>query len=543
MIRASSPKAATPPPVVEDPAILEGYLEDASGAPPGHARGLVRPESEQEAAAFVRLAQQRGLAILPQAARSSLTGGAIPRGEIVISSERMTARGPIERHAGGARQAVGPGVRLRELQQELAASGFYYPPVPTYQEAMVGGTVSTNAGGAATFKYGVTRHWVHGLRVILANGDLLAFERGQAVARPGEVFVIGLSDGGEIRVPCPTYTLPPLKKISAGYYATDPLDLVDLFVGSEGTLGLITEATLELVPRPQAVLTGVVFLPDTAVSLGLARALREAAELARSRDPGGPDVRAIEWLDSGSIGTLRRSGADRRLRVSIPSEAREALLFEMELDRPTSGPAACELLEGFLERRELPDHPLLRLFRILEEHGALESLELAFPEDERRHRAIAELREAVPQTVLEIVGGERSGGVAKVGGDLIVPTDALDEMVQLYAEGFRRRGLDFAIWGHIGDGNLHPNALPRNAAEVERASDALREFADEAIRRGGCPLSEHGVGRHPVKQALLLRFLGPEAVDQMRTIKRSLDPTGLLAPGVLFPPATAARVE
>ncbi len=107
-------------------------------------------------------------------------------------------------------------------------------------------------------------------------------------------------------------------------------------------------------------------------------------------------------------------------------------------------------------------------------------------------------------------------------------------MVEIYRRGFERRGLDYAIWGHLGDGNLHPNALPRDADEVRRAFEAQLEFADEALRRGGCPLSEHGVGRSPLKQELLRRFLGDEAVAGMRRVKDALDPEGRFAPGVLF---------
>ena len=208
MIRAQRPADAVPPSIVEDPSILEGYLEDASGAPAGQARGLVRPEDERETAAFLRFAAERGLAILPQAARSSLTGGAIPSGEVVVSCERMLECDPSMDSGGAMRRAVGPGVRLREFQASLDREGFYFPPVPTYQEAMVGGVVSTNAGGAATFKYGVTRQWVSGLRVLLVNGDLLVLERGESLARPGESFRVVRTDGGEIRIPVPSYRLP-----------------------------------------------------------------------------------------------------------------------------------------------------------------------------------------------------------------------------------------------------------------------------------------------------------------------------------------------
>jgi D-lactate dehydrogenase (cytochrome) len=127
--------------------------------------------------------------------------------------------------------------------------------------------------------------------------------------------------------------------------------------------------------------------------------------------------------------------------------------------------------------------------------------------------------------------------VHKAGGDLIVPFERVSEMLQACAETYARHGLEHAVWGHLADGNLHPNALPRTAEETAAGLAALRELADAAVRLGGCPLSEHGVGRSPFKQELLRRFHGAAAVDEMRRIKRALDPPGLFAPGVLLPAA------
>jgi len=501
------------------------------------AAGLLRVASEEEAAAFLRATAGRGIPVLPQAARSSLTGGAIPRGEVILSVEPMSGIGPLGTRPGEGTIAVQAGVRLKDLQRVVGERGFYYPPVPTYQEAMIGGTVSTNAGGAASFKYGVTRDWVDGLRVVLANGDVLELRRGEACAARGGSFRIVLSDGSVLEVPTPDYVLPALKKVSAGYYASDPMDLVDLFVGSEGTLGLITEITVRLVALPVAALTTLVFLGSCEEAISLATSLR--AEAARSRtDPSHPDVRAIESMDAESLDLLRKHGDTRRLRVSVPERARVALLLEIELAEAVSTADALALLERVVERRDSTRGPLARFFQILHVHGALLDMELALPGDEHRQEALHEFRESVPRRVNEILSARRREDpeVKKVGGDLIVPFERLGEMIRIYEEGFRCRRLPFAIWGHLSDGNLHPNALPRNAAEVASGIEAMLQFGMEALRRGGAPLSEHGVGRSPLKQELLRRFLGEEAIGTMRRIKSALDPEGRFAPGVLFRP-------
>ena len=543
MIRAVRLPDVAPPQIVRDPAIVEVYLEDASGAPPGRAAGLARPADEAEAASLLRSTDPRATAVLCQAARTSLTGGAIPHDELVLSVERMVEIGRIETGAARATVAVGPGVRLDALRVALARAGWYYPPVPTYEQAMIGGTVATNAGGAATFKYGVTRQWIRALRVLLHNGDLLELERGRFLAARGDAFTIGLTDGTTLRVPVPDYRLPAVKKISAGYFSADPLDLIDLFIGSEGTLGLFTSITLDLVPLPAAVITALVFAPDTGSALALAAELRDAALRAREgAHAREPEVRSIESIDAHGLSLLRASGDAARLRIPIPSRARAALLFELELPDSVTAAAAERAAGLALEGREDgPAGPLDRLFRLLGRHGALDDLQIAFPADEARREALKEFREALPRRVNELLGERRRADreVKKVAGDLVVPFEHVPAMMRVYEEGFRTRGLEHAVWGHLSDGNLHPNALPRDGAEVRRAAAAIVEFADEAVRRGGAPLSEHGVGRDALKQELLRRFLGPGAIEAMRRVKRGLDPHGRFAPGVLFPPAGA----
>jgi D-lactate dehydrogenase (cytochrome) len=546
LIRARSARPATPPEVARDPDVVEAYLEDASGAPPGHAVGLSRPVDEAELAALVRATSADGTPVLCQAARTSLTTGAVPRGELVVSVERMSQIGAVERTSNTAATVrVQPGVRLDALREALAERGWYYPPVPTYEQAMVGGTVATNAGGAATFKYGVTRQWVRGLTVVLSNGDVLDVERGQAVAPRGGKFRIGLANGEEWTVPVPTHTLPDLKKISAGYFSADPLDLVDLFVGSEGTLGVICSATLDLIPLPPAVVTGLVFLQGSDSALGLAARLRSAAIRARLEgDPRGPDVRAIESIDANGLELLRTGGQARRLRIGLPGDARAALLFELELAEPTDNETAYRLASQVLEGRAPSGETALeRLFGILRDHDVLDTLEIAFPEDVERARALKEFREAVPRGVGELLRGRRRDcpQIKKVAGDLIVPFEHVGEMIRFYEERYRARRLDYAIWGHLSDGNLHPNALPRDPDQVRAGAECVLEFAQRARTLGGCPLSEHGVGRDPLKQEILRRFLGQEAVERMRQVKRALDPQWRLAPGVLFPSEAPRR--
>jgi len=396
VIEARRPPRVAPPAIVRDPDVVAGYLEDASGTAPGQAAGVARIESEPEASALLQATLASGETILCQAGRTSLTAGAVPRGEVVVSVERMTAIGAIERRPAGGRVVVEPGVRLDDLRRALALHELYYPPVPTYEQARIGGAVSTNAGGAATFKYGATRPWVRALRVVLFDGDVIEVERGEACARPGEELALLRTDGAVARIPVPRYRLPEVKKLSAGYHAADPLDLVDLFVGAEGTLGLITSITLDLVDEPAGLVTALVFVADFGRAIGLAAELRRAALASRAaRDPRGPDVRAIEVVDAHGLALLGASGDLARLRVRRPASAGAAVLLDLELPERLADRAVEEALAAPAAGAPA-DTPLARLLSILGRHSSLDDVELAL-------RQVADLPSCVKRRDVELV--------------------------------------------------------------------------------------------------------------------------------------------
>jgi D-lactate dehydrogenase (cytochrome) len=163
---------------------------------------------------------------------------------------------------------------------------------------------------------------------------------------------------------------------------------------------------------------------------------------------------------------------------------------------------------------------------------------LALPADERGAGRLFELREAVPSSVNRQVADVQARvhpGVHKTAGDMIVPFDRLEESLRLYREAFERRGLDYAIWGHVSDGNLHPNVVPHGIDDVERGEEAILEIARRVIAMGGAPLAEHGVGRSVLKQRLLRELYGERGIAEMRAVKRALDPEGKLSSGVIFP--------
>lgn len=466
--------------IIRDPDVLASYLLDAAHVPGGHADGVAFPRDAAEVVTVLRTSAH----VLPVGAQSSLTGGATPRGEVVLSTRELTGFDLIDR----TRVRVGAGVPLAELQTALRTDGLYYPPVPTYDGAFVGGTIATNAAGAATFKYGSTRAWVEALTVVLADGRVLDLQRGR---------------GDTLDVPWPTYAMPAVAKQSAGYYSAPAMDPIDLFIGSEGTLGVIVAATLRVVPRPAI-----------AVALFRCESDDEAIAItAALRDGRGGDVSGVEYIGSDAIACVDDEAFDKA-NIARPAAGAVMLLVQIEGD-----------IDSFAA--------------LMDRHGLSDHVVVAEPDDARGAARLFDLREAVPAAVNRRVAEAKARAhpdIEKTAGDMIVPFDRLADSLALYRGAFAQRGLAHAVWGHFSDGNLHPNVIPRSLDDVVAGKEALLVIGREVIAMGGSPLAEHGVGRNQVKQALLRMLYGDEGIAQMRAIKRALDPQWKLAPGVLFAP-------
>ncbi len=276
---------------------------------------------------------------------------------------------------------------------------------------------------------------------------------------------------------------------------------------------------------------------DERSALALADDLRRAAD--RGPTPEGIDVAAIEYLDGRSLALLREDGTIARLGLAIAAEAEAAVLFQVALASDVDAARAA----ADIARSDDPtsDTMLGRLCRLLAAHGVLTTTIPALPGEDERRRALFALREAVPEAVnRRVAEAQRTidPTLAKSGGDVIVPAAAVAELVARSRATLAALELDHAIWGHLSDGNLHPNVLPRRAEDGARAAAAQLAIGDAAIALGGSPLSEHGVGRHPVKQELLRRLYGAAGVTAMRRVKHALDPRGVLAPGVIFAPGS-----
>ena len=460
--------------------VLEGYQEDASGLV-GTPDGVVRIRDPKEVSEVMEWAWKNHAPITPVGGRTSTTGSASPtEGGLIVSLEGLKG---VE-FTGESTVRVGAGMYLGDLKRQLAQEGWLYPPDPTSEnDCTLGGSVATNASGPRSLKYGPTRSYVCGLDVVLPNGESRSYSRRK------------------------------LKKDTTGYGAfAEP---VDWFIGSEGTLGIVTSVELQLVPSPHGVMSFFVYFPD--VDSALDGVLWLQGEQGQHPRPDGPwekiEARCIELFDGEALEVIRAKASN--VGVQVPEEAGSMLFIEQEV-----GPDEEELLlESWFE-----------ILMVMTPLG--EAVTVA--ENASRQRALRDLRHHVPATLNEEARGYREFGGRKVSTDWAVPLSSLHEAV--------RRGTELALgaqvprmirYGHIGNGHPHFNLIARDSSELARASDTAKLMAKMACSLGGTAAAEHGLGK--VKREFLEWVHPPEVVQLMRLVKAQMDPRGLMAPGNLFP--------
>lgn len=484
---------------------IQSFLADASNTAGGRAERVVFPESAGEVARALAEASQEGTPVTVAGAGTGIVGGRVPYGGAVLSTARLNRVGEFVRETwGGGWATAGAGVVLSDFQREAKARGLLYPPDPTEGSCYIGGTVATNASGARTFKYGPTRRYVRALQVALTTGDLLEIRRGELFAGAGGSVNIPLGGGRRIEARLPTYKMPATRKHAAGYFTQPGMDLIDLFIGSEGTLGVVTEVELSLLTQPEGVLAGVVFFREEESLLAFVREARERSLQTRAAPGEGIDARALEYFDGEALNFLRER------YPLVPLGAAGAVFFEQE----TTAANEEELMSGWLE--------------LFERHDALAD-ESWFGTNEHDRAEMRAFRHALPVMVNEWLARK---GQRKVSTDMAVPDAAFPEMLRFYKETLQAGRLSYVIFGHIGDNHVHVNILPRDDAEQAAARETYGRFVERAVSLGGTISAEHGVGK--IKREYLRALYGELALREMAELKRAFDPACILGRGNVF---------
>lgn len=440
-------------------------IADASGFE-GWAERIIVPQTEEQVREILAEAVGTTTPVTILGSRTGLAGSCVPQGGWAVSLERFRK---LEIEDGFAR--VGPGITLMELRDAAAKTAQFYAPDPTEISASIGGSIATNASGSRSFRFGSTRRHLHALRVALLDGTVRWFHRGEA-----------------IDFDVPVLPNPLTTKNTAGYRLAPGMDWVDLFCGSEGTLGVTLEAEVALLPIPKHLLSGVIFFGSDDDALDAVAKWRSVHEL-----------RMLEYADRFSLDLIRSRYPE------IPRAAQAVVLIEAEGDD----------LDAWEQRLE-------------ESHALIEASWFGLEaRDRERFRGF---RHAFPEAVVET---NRKRGFMNMGTDYAVPLDKDREMLRYYRERLEAELPGrYVIYGHLGDAHLHLNILPTTAEEAEKARHMLREFAEQAVRLGGTVSAEHGLGKR--KAGLLTLQYTPEQIEAMRAVKLRFDPHELLGRGTLF---------
>ncbi|MBN1793414.1 MAG: FAD-binding oxidoreductase [Candidatus Omnitrophica bacterium] len=482
--------------IKRNPAEIQSYLEDASNVQAGHAEAVYFPEIIDDVITCMRESFRTKTPLTVSGGGTGVCGGRIPFGGLILATDLLDKIGPVRREGEEACCTVGTGVRLSALQDYAEANGLFYPPDPTERDSFLGGTIATDARGARAFKYGSTRRYIRRLQVVLADGDVLQLERGgHGLDKAGRCSVRAASGKG-YDLTISTFYHHAVEGVT-GYLLEPGMDIIDLFIGSEGTLGIFTEAEVTLLESPGDTVALCVFFEGDEDGICFARTLRDCM---RER---GVNPSAIEYLDIASLALLREE------HIDIPECAKAALLIE--------------------ETCADPHRTLERWFEVLGESPALldESWVSSSMKDVKRFR---EIRHMIPARINEII---RHNGFPKIAPDIAVPLEKLETFVSGARVMMEKGGVPYFVFGHLGDGRLHINLLPRCERERKTAHRIYAGLVDEVIACGGTVSSEHGVGK--TKYAYLAKMLGRDVINQMLAVKKIFDPHCLLSRGNIFP--------
>ncbi len=453
--------------VTRDLDVRKAYASDASGlfSIPD---AVARPGTREEVVELLRRANAERTPVTAAGAQTSTTGASIAESGMILSLRAMNRILDID--VGRATMRVEPGTLLGDVKRAAAAYGLLFAPDPTSEdECTIGGAIACNASGARTFKYGATRRHVSALTVVLASGDLVELRRN------------------------------PLEKNTAGYaFAQDP---VDLFIGSEGTLGVIVEAELALLPLPARVI-GLEFPFGTERdALEFVVGVRESRTVA---------ARCVEYFDV-------RAAAIARSAEQGGATAGDGTMVYVEEELPGGGDDTA-------------------LHSVLDAWLALAEKYAALVDDARTFDGAAALasarriRHAVPATMNERGAAQRSGGGRKVSTDWAVPYRGLHEAITRSRRMASRAGIEQAVtYGHAGNGHPHQNYIARDSGELEVINGVIEETLRMVLAMSGTVSAEHGIGK--LKRHWLPLQLSPLQLKMMRAVKHELDPNGILALG------------
>lgn len=518
--------------------LYDEFLKDESKKT-GDASSISFPVTEKEVRETLAYMKNTSTSVTLQGARTGITAGAVPMGGHILNLSRMDKVTGIsfDKKRGSFFLMVQPGVILSRLREMLSDNSFdttgwseesiktlnlfqesgswFFPPDPTETTATIGGMVSCNSSGACSFFYGPTRNFIESLDIILMDGSALNVRRGRDRAN-GRVFEITNDAGKTLKGNIPSYELPVVKNAS-GYFASENMDLVDLFIGSEGTLGVITSMVIRLLPLPACIWGLITFFSTEEQALAFVKEVRKKEN--DNTDINSARLVAIEFFNSNTLKLLRRMKKEYQSFSGIP-------------ELPDKYNTAV-YTEFHGKDEESVDSMVMNTAELFEACGS-NSEDTWIATNKTEMERLHTFRHAVPESVNMVIGMRKKNDdrLTKLGTDMAVPDEKLDEVMAMYNRDIAESALDSVIFGHIGDNHLHVNILPENMQNYEKGWQLYHDWARKVIRMGGTVSAEHGIGK--IKTAFLEYMFGAEGIRQMREMRLVFESDYILNTGNLY---------
>ena len=486
---------------------------------------LIRAREIRHVVETVKLAVKYTVSLTVVSGKTSLTGAPVPLGGVIIDVAGLDFIDPEDP------SEVGPGTILKRYRDHLDSRGLFYPPDPTSADSCsIGGNVVCNASGALSYLYGPTRDYIRGLKIVLPTGNILNIERGAIISSAGFFNIpIDLLIGNspqELKIPVPTRGSRPWNvcKSSAGLYSSEPMDLVDLFIGSEGILGIVVQIRTKILPRRNPYFALMLYTANREQTVHLVTLL----DLFKRCFHDG-DYSSKTKIDEKLAYLIRKAGPPHCEQFSKITPAcmewfgaSVAAFLSPEQSRKMKEFYGCMYVE---QEYPIGEDSLDRAQQWAElissiNDGQLIKIEAEAALDQAQIRNWREERKKVPEKLNESI---RPGGV-KVGMDYAVPMEKLGDLLKLYDD-LLPAGKSYPF-GHIGNAHIHCNTIPENEEEAISSRQIVRRIGEEVCKMGGSVSGEHGIGK--LKHEALEMMLGPEGINEIKTIKKLFDPNLIL---------------
>jgi D-lactate dehydrogenase (cytochrome) len=491
--------------IKKDKNIIQNYFEDNSGVRGSNADFVAIAEKEEDISAFLKEMSSKKIPVTIVGALTANTASGLAFGGVVLSLEKLNKIGEIKKVDNNhALITVQAGTRGNDIKSKVSSEGWLYPPDPTEKNAFIGGNIATNASGGRGFKFGVTRDYVAALKVAFSDGSVSYIERAKYFADKEGKINFDTSKGKK-EIILPDYVLPNIKN-AAGYYNYPGADLIDVFIGSEGTLCVFIEAVLKLIPHFKEVFGGIIFFDNRTKAYEFVKNIKNISQKTKIENlKNSINAMSLEYFDKNALFLIKDD------YPVIPANVEAGIMFEQDVYEDNTD----ILMEQWVKEIESVGINLERVW---------------FASNLSEMGKFRVFRHKIPEKVNEIV---KKNKVPKVGTDFAVPEGKLLEMIDICNEEFKKVGIFNLTFGHIGENHLHANIIPANEKEYQECREMYLRIAQKVVDIGGTVSAEHGIGK--LRHIFLEKMLGEEGFKEMAKFKKSLDEHTILGVANIFP--------